>query len=220
MLDALLFDLDGTLTDTDPVHYQTWKDVLQEYGFDIDPAFYQANFSGRLNIQIIQDLLPHLSLDEGEQLSDRKEAEFRNRAGQLLPLEGLSDVLTWMEAQQLKRAIVTNAPPDNARFMLRSLKVDELFPIVVFGEEVSRGKPDPMPYQVALDRLHVTADRAIAFEDSPSGVRSAVGAGIPTVGMATTHAPQTLYDLGASLVVPHFADPRLFSWLHIPAPVT
>jgi beta-phosphoglucomutase-like phosphatase (HAD superfamily) len=142
MLDALLFDLDGTLTDTDPIHYQTWKDVLHGYGIEIDPTFYQAKFSGRLNIQIIQDLLPHLSLQEGEQLSDRKEAEFRNRAGQLKPLEGLAEILDWMDTQQLKRAIVTNAPPENARFMLRSLKVDNLFPVVVFGEEVPRGKPD------------------------------------------------------------------------------
>ncbi|HEY9620440.1 MAG TPA: HAD family phosphatase [Crinalium sp.] len=217
MLEAFLFDLDGTLADTDPVHYETWKDMLREYGLDIDPVFYKAHFSGRLNLQIIQDLLPSLSLDKAEALSDRKEAEFRRRMANLSPLPGLLDLLNWMGTHRLKRAIVTNAPPANAQFMLRSLKVEALFPVVVLGEELERGKPDPMPYQVALERLGVKGDRAVAFEDSPSGVRSAVGAGIPTVGIATTHDPELLYAIGATLVVPDFADPRLLDWLQIPA---
>lgn len=217
MVEALLFDLDGTLADTDPTHYQTWKDVLQGYGLEIDPAFYKANFSGRLNLEIIQDLLPHLSLEEGQALSDRKEAEFRDRASELTPMPGLVNLLQWMDERHLKRAVVTNAPAENAQFMLRVLKLEAVFPLVVLGEEVAFGKPDPMPYQVALTRLSVKAEQAIAFEDSPSGIRSAVGAGIPTVGIASTHDPELLTTLGAQLVVPDFADDALLNWLQISA---
>ncbi|MEQ9548984.1 MAG: HAD hydrolase-like protein [Coleofasciculus sp. G3-WIS-01] len=92
MLQALLFDLDGTLADTDPIHFQTWKDVLREYGLEFDHAFYQTHFSGRLNSAIVKDLLPHLSLEAGEQLGNDKEAEYRRRAAkQLKPLVGLLD---------------------------------------------------------------------------------------------------------------------------------
>lgn len=52
MLAALLFDLDSTLANTDPLHYQTWKDMLVEYGLEIDRPFYQTRFSGRLNVDI------------------------------------------------------------------------------------------------------------------------------------------------------------------------
>lgn len=218
MLKALLFDLDGTIADTDPIHFQTWKEVLHEYGVEIDRPFYQARFSGRLNPAIVQDMLPHLSVEEGQEVSDRKEANFRQSAvHSLVPMPGLVEVLAWMEQQQLQRAVVTNAPVENAQFMLQTLKLEALFSVVVLGQELPKGKPDPMPYQVALEKLGVAAEEAIAFEDSPSGVRSAVSAGIPTIGIASTHAPEELYPLGVTLVVPDFADPRLLDYLQMPA---
>lgn len=210
MLTALLFDLDGTLADTDPLHFQTWKAVLQDYGLDIDRPFYQANFSGRLNAAIIQDLLPQLSPAAGAALGLYKEAEFRRRATQgLQRLAGLTELITWANDRALKQAVVTNAPIANAEFMLQVLDLIEQFPTVILGEELERGKPDPLPYQVALEQLGVTAANALAFEDSPSGIRSAVGAGIPTVGIATTHSPEELYAVGATLVTSDFADPKL-----------
>jgi HAD superfamily hydrolase (TIGR01509 family) len=210
MLTALLFDLDGTLADTDPIHFRTWQDMLQPYGLNIDRPFYEQHFSGRLNAAILQDLLPHLSLEEGAQLSWDKEAEFRRRAaGELEPMQGLRELLTWANECHLRQAAVTNAPAENAAFMLEVLGLTHQFETLVLAEELERGKPDPLPYQVALERLGVDASSAIAFEDSPSGIRSAVAAGIQTVGISSTQAPKTLYDLGATLVVSDFADPRL-----------
>ncbi len=210
MLNALLFDLDGTLADTDPIHFQTWREMLLGYELEIDAAFYRSRFSGRLNLDIVQDLLPQLSLQEGKDLSDRKEAAFRDRAaGMLAPLAGLLDLLTWADQQQLKQAIVTNAPVKNAKFLLQVLGFEHRFANVVLGDNLERGKPDPMPYQVALQQLNVEPEAAVAFEDSPSGIRSAVAAGILTVGMATTHDPEELQALGATLVVADFRDERL-----------
>ncbi|MBF2026404.1 MAG: HAD family phosphatase [Oscillatoriales cyanobacterium C42_A2020_001] len=210
MLRALLFDLDGTLANTDPIHFATWKDVMQTYGLELDREFYDQNFSGRLNAAIVANLLPQLSVEAGEQLSWQKEAEFRRRAtGELQPLPGLMDLLQWANSQQLQQAVVTNAPVENAEFMLQVLKLDNHFETVVIAEQLERGKPDPLPYQVALERLGVSAEAAVAFEDSPSGIRSAVGAGVLTVGIASTHAPEELYVVGAKLVVKDFADPQL-----------
>lgn len=207
MLTALLFDLDGTLADTDPIHFRTWKDILQNYGLTIDRAFYEQHFSGRLNAAIVRDLLPDLSLEEGQQLSWHKEAEFRRRAaGELEPMAGLSDVLAWATKHALKQAVVTNAPAENAEFMLAVLGLTNQFDTVILAEELERGKPDPLPYQVALEQLGVASANAIAFEDSPSGVRSAVAAGILTVGIASTQPPDVLYDMGATSVVANFEE--------------
>ncbi|GAB4158117.1 MAG: HAD-IA family hydrolase [Cyanobacteria bacterium J069] len=213
MLKALLFDLDGTVANTDPLHYQTWKAVMAELGMEIDLEFYNKRFSGRLNEQIVRDLLPHLSPQEGAQLSATKEARFRERATGMEPLPGLWDLLNWMQQQELQRAIVSNAPVENAQFMVKTLDLERLFPLVVLGDELPRGKPDPLPYQTALERLSVLPEEAIAFEDSPSGIRSAVGAGIPTVGIASTHRADQLSALGTVLVVPDFTDPGLWRLL-------
>jgi beta-phosphoglucomutase-like phosphatase (HAD superfamily) len=70
-------------------------------------------------------------------------------------------------------------------------------------------KPDPAPYKAALEKLGIGPEEALAFEDSTSGIASAVGAGIPTVGMASTQAAETLEEAGAFVVAEDFADPKL-----------
>jgi HAD superfamily hydrolase (TIGR01509 family) len=212
-LNALLFDLDGTLANTDPIHFENWREIMLGYGMEIDQEFYDAQFSGRRNLEIVEEHLPQLSAEEGLQLSEYKEAQFREQATRLPPLAGLAKILDWSQRHSLKQAVVTNAPRVNAEFMLQVLGLIETFPTVILGEELPIGKPDPLPYQLALKTLDVLAAEAIAFEDSPSGVRSAVGAGILTVGMATSQTPELLYELGATLVVNDFADLRLWELL-------
>jgi len=95
--------------------------------------------------------------------------------------------------------------------MLRALELQDAFDAIGLGDEAAAPKPDPAPYREMLRRLGVNADRTLAFEDSPSGVTSARGAGVPVVGLATTQRPEALADLGASLVVDDFLDARLWS---------
>jgi len=218
MLRAILFDLDGTLANTDPIHFKIWRVLLGELNMlniTIDRDFYDAHVSGRLNVDIIQDLLPQLSPEEGKALSDRKEALFRQEARtQMQRLSGLSSFLAWIEERQMKRAVVTNAPPKNAWFSLDVLQLRDFFEVVVISEELPYGKPHPLPYEVGLQKLNVAASQAIAFEDSPSGIQSAVGAGLLTVGVASTHDPKELLQAGSKTVITDFQDPKLPSLLN------
>jgi beta-phosphoglucomutase len=214
MLAGILFDLDGTLVNTDPLHFQAWQEMLLGHGLEIDNVFYQTRISGRLNPIIIQDILPHLTLEEGEKFAEDKEARFRELAPSLKPLAGLEKILDWTKEQGLKTGLVTNAPRKNVDFMLEILELAEIFDAVFVAEsDVREGKPDPAIYKLALERLNITPETALAFEDSPSGIRSAVGAGIRTIGIASTHDPQKLYDLGAFKVIPDFTDLSLWSLL-------
>ncbi|MFB2894052.1 HAD family hydrolase [Aerosakkonemataceae cyanobacterium BLCC-F50] len=214
MLAAILFDLDGTLVNTDPLHFQAWQEMLLNHGIEMDEAFYQSRISGRLNPVIIQDILPHLTLEEGEKFAEDKEARFRDLAPLLKPLAGVEKILAWTKEQGLKTGLVTNAPRKNVDFMLATLELAEIFDTVFVAEEdVTEGKPDPAIYKLALERFNITPDLALAFEDSPSGIRSAVGAGIRTIGIASTHDPQKLYDLGAFKVIPDFTDLSLWSFI-------
>lgn len=214
MKEAILFDLDGTLTNTDSVHYETWQNLLQDYNLEIDPVFYDQHFSGRMNKDILQDILPQLSEADAIALGNRKEADFRQRAKySLVPLPGLLTLLDWCDDNNIKKAVVTNAPVENAAFMLEVLKLRDRFPVVIIGEQVEFGKPHPMPYQVGMEKLSVGAERAIAFEDSPTGITSAVGAGLCTVGIDSTHPAQTLYEMGAKLVVSDFNDDKVMNLL-------
>lgn len=84
-------------------------------------------------------------------------------------MPGLTDFLTWIDRRGLQKAAVTNAPKDNTMLMLKALKLDTYFEVVVLGEECARAKPHPDPYQQALQLLGLQPHEAIVIEDSPSG---------------------------------------------------
>ncbi|BAW01843.1 hydrolase [Thermus thermophilus] len=203
MLKAVLFDLDGTLADTDPLHLLAWREALAPYGLEVDPIFYRKRISGRLNPEIVRDLLG-LEGEEAERLIAAKEARFRALAQGLRPTPGLAEFLEHIREKGLLWGVVTNAPKENARHVLEALGLRP--PLLVLAEEVGRGKPDPLPYRVALRRLGVAPEEALAFEDSPSGVRSAVGAGIPTYGLLTGHEAEALREAGARGVFRDFRE--------------
>ncbi len=210
MLKAVIFDLDGTLADSDRVHFKVFQDFFAKKGVSLDKATYRRKISGRQNSAILADFLPALSAAEGEAFSAKKEASFRELAkGNLVPLPGLMDLLAQLKSRGLAAAVVTNAPPENAAFMLSELGLSEAFSPVVIGDDLPRGKPDPLPYQTALDKLGIVAEDAIAFEDSRAGIRSATGAGLKTIGMTTTHDQADLLEAGATKAIANFTDPYI-----------
>jgi HAD superfamily hydrolase (TIGR01509 family) len=206
---ALLFDLDGTLAETDSLHLPTWVDALEPYGVDIDEEFYRERISGRSTGEIVGDLLPDLSEEEGASIGDAKEASFRERAAGLEPLPGLLDFVQKGKRRGMRMALVTNAPKENVGAILPALKLQDYFQTVVLAAEVGAVKPDPAPYEAALERTGVSADEALAFEDSVSGIASSVAAGIPTVGISSTQDPEKLRRAGAFIVARDFTDPEL-----------
>ena len=206
---SLLFDLDGTLAETDSLHLPTWVEGLLPHGKEVDDAFYKENISGRANAEIVGDLLPNLSEREGRDIVETKEAGFRERAGELQPLPGLLDFLDRVKERGLGTGLVTNAPGENVGAVLPALRLEDYFDAVATSEEAGAGKPDPAPYRASLKKLGAEPGEALAFEDSVSGIASAVGAGIPTVGIASTQEPDRLLEAGAFMVAKDFTDPDL-----------
>ena len=213
MLEAILFDLDGTLADTDSIHFAVWQDILVRYDLDIDRSFYRQRISGRTNSKIIKDIIPQLTLEDAWKLATEKEETYRRLANSLLPTPGLERIVELIERTALKKAIVTNAPEDNVVYMMRVLQLNDIFPVVVMAKDVPLGKPDPAPYVMALNRLIVKPERAIAFEDSVAGIKSAVGAGIYTIGITSSHPAEDLLNAGADLTVADFNDRQLWELL-------
>lgn len=220
MYRALLFDLDGTLADTDSLHLPTWVDVLEPYGVRVDEEFYRESISGRNTSEIVHDLLPELSEEEKRSVGDTKEARFRERATELVPLPGLVDFIGRGRERGMRVALVTNAPEENVEAIMLALGLRDLFDVLVLADEVEAVKPDPAPYTAALKKLGVPAEEALAFEDSVSGIFSSVAAAIPTVGITSTQVPDKLRNAGAFMTVEDFTDPQLRNvidqWAHKP----
>jgi HAD superfamily hydrolase (TIGR01509 family) len=213
MLTALLFDLDGTIVNTDPIHFLAWQKMLSRYDMDIDEAFYKSRISGGLNPQILADILPQLSLPQAEDFAEEKETMFRQMASKLEPTAGLNEVISWCQQHKIKLALVTNAPRKNTYFALKVLGLEDTFELIVLAEDEAAAKPDPTPYRVALQCLGVKIEQAIALEDSPAGIRSATGAGLRTIGIASTHSPQSLLDMGSFMAISDFTELPFWQFL-------
>jgi HAD superfamily hydrolase (TIGR01509 family) len=213
LLKALLFDLDGTLSETDSIHFLTWAEAMKPHGVALDREVYGERISGHANPAIVADFLPSLSEEERRAVVEAKEKDFNGRAISLEPLPGLIDFVADARDRGLRIALVTNAPRENAAAILRAIALEDAFEAEILSEDVGAGKPDPAPYRAALEYLGVAADEAVAFEDSASGIASALGAGIPTVGIASTQEVEKLEALGVELVVRDFTDPRLAAFL-------
>ncbi|VVP70046.1 Phosphorylated carbohydrates phosphatase [Pseudomonas fluorescens] len=211
MLNALLFDLDGTLTDTDTLHLQAFRHLMEEHGRTLSQAEFEAQVSGRANGELFAELFPQSSPEQQKALADRKEALFRDLSPELEPMPGLLRLLEHASTQAIGVCVVTNAPRHNAEHMLSAMGLGGHFEHVVVAEELARAKPDPLPYLTGLQRLNATAVQALAFEDSVPGIIAASNAGIFTVGVATSLPAERLLAAGAQLVIDDFEDPLLWA---------
>ena len=215
---AYLFDLDGTLLDSDPLHAAVFVDFLNTRGVDFGLEDYATRIHGRQNVEVFGELLP---FEDARALDRAKEAAYRARLGSdLTATPGLTDLLDRARAEGLKCALVTNACRENVDAVLDALGLEDAFDTQSLGDDCPQGKPHPDPYFRALAALGVAAEEAIAFEDSPAGIAAATTAGIPTVGIATGLSPDRLLGLGATLAIADFTDPRLAALIAEPQGAT
>ncbi|MGF1471771.1 MAG: HAD family hydrolase [Rubrobacteraceae bacterium] len=213
MIKALFFDLDGTISDTDAVHLANWLELLRPHGIDVDMNLYKGYLSSGSSREIIEELLPGLSQEQKNELVEREASGYRNRLTQTGPITGLRAFLEEARDRGLSVVLVSNATKEDARNSLEGLGLKGTFEPTIFAEDVGVEKPAPDPYVAALEELGISPEEALAFEDSPSGIGGAVEAGIPVVGLSSTHGPNELREAGAEFVVGDFADQALYDKL-------
>ena len=206
---ALLFDLDGTLIDSDAEHLAAFQRVFASYGIAVDRSCYNASIHGASNELIGRLFLQHISPEAQRAALDEKEAAYRADLAGVERVRGTVELLDFAERLGMGVAVVTNAPRANVDAVLSALGLAARLPIAVIGSELERSKPDPLPYLRALDLTQAAAGRSVAFEDSPTGVRSATAAGLAVVGMTSSLDGASLIEAGATFAAADFADPRI-----------
>jgi beta-phosphoglucomutase family hydrolase len=206
---ALIFDLDGVIVDSMPVHELAWQRYLESLGFD--GGDIPARMHGRRNDDIVRDFLgeaidPHTVLAHGA----AKERVFREMLrGRLLEnlVPGIAGWLDHVEGAPM--ALATNAERANIDFTLDGAGLRDYFDVIVDGSEVAQPKPAPDVYLRAAKLLKTAPGNCIVFEDSPVGVAAAVAAGMRVVGVRTHPGPLD----GILFSVANFLDPQLDGWL-------
>ena len=180
---AYLFDCDGTIADSMPLHYKAWKKALAEYGCTYEEDLFYA-WGGKPVRKIIADLNEMHGLNMPvDSLAERKESFYH---AQLPELQGIPDVLEHIEAQhgRIPFAVVSGSRRASVMGSLGALGLIDKFDVLVCAEDYKHGKPAPDGFLLAAEKLGVAPEHCLVFEDTDLGIQAATAAGMQSVLVA------------------------------------
>jgi HAD superfamily hydrolase (TIGR01509 family) len=206
MLKAVIFDLDGVVADSHPIHEAAWKTLLAEQG--IAPASINVDFlyAGHPRREILLHYLGDLSEALVERLGRRKDELYVLAAEKLAPKPGIRRVLGELHAAGIFLALATSAGRARTEETLAKFGVAGGFSAVVTGNDVSAAKPAPDIFLLAAAKLGVAPEESVVVEDSVAGVQAARAAGMKCVGFALPKHAASLREVSADDVIAEFPE--------------
>jgi HAD superfamily hydrolase (TIGR01509 family) len=222
MLKAIVFDFDGVLVDSEPLHFQAFAQVARTIGFHFDYQRYLADFVGFDDRDSFRHMLTELGKPADEQriadLCARKQDAFADLARRGVPTIPGAIELVHEAAAKMPIAIASGATALDIDLIIRGLRLRDCFEVIVAADHVRQSKPHPQTYALAVEQLaarhnglDLTAAHCLAIEDTAFGIQSARAAGLLTLGLATTGPAENLHQ--AHRVEPSLAGVSL-SQLH------
>ncbi len=188
MIRAVLFDMDGLMIDSEPLAKQAWQQTAASYGRTIDEAMF-GKMLGLRQAECSRLVREWLALPAPpEELARQRNARFMEMLpGRLRVMPGLFELLDWLKAQGMPRAVVTSGLPGYVNTVLRELAIESDFDAVVTGQDVPHGKPAPDCYLLGAERLNLPPDGCLVLEDAPNGIAAAKAAGMMCWAVPNEH---------------------------------
>ncbi len=177
---AVIFDMDGVLLDSEPIHFEATRSLLGEHGIVFEPDL-EENFYGCTDREVFRALKARyrLEADEKELASAWIVKVVALLAGPLVPLKGIPEVLHTLRRSGVRVALASSSAPAIIAATLGGLGLSGTFEFTVSGHDVARGKPSPDIFIEAARRLRLPPAACVVVEDSCNGLRAAIAAGIP-----------------------------------------
>lgn len=206
---ALIFDMDGVLVDSEPLHEKMERQVCLEFGIDV-PAAEWEHFRGRK----IEDIFSSISLKYGQgnedvkKMVERKMAIYLAHALEEMELiAGAKDFLIKVKNEGIFRlALVTSGKLIQQEKILRKFDLFDCFEKIITADDVKKAKPDPEPYLIAAEKLNEKSENCLVIEDSDNGIISAKAAGCIACGITTTFSKDKLRAVGADETIAGFDE--------------
>lgn len=211
-LQALIFDMDGVLCDTMPYHLDAW---LQYSATIPELAVASRERLEQMGGKRNEDLLPELlgrpvAAADIQRWGAEKEAVYRSLIkNEIQWMSGLIPFLQQAQDLGLKLGLGTSACRENVDLLMNQDQLGDFFAAQVIETDVERGKPDPQCYLLVAERLGVSPDQCLVFEDAIAGTQAARNAGMRCWGVLTTHSEDELRQAGAEYCIQDFTDSAL-----------
>jgi beta-phosphoglucomutase-like phosphatase (HAD superfamily) len=207
---AIVFDMDGLMLDTEPLYKTAWQQASAELGFELDDSAYSrlvGRPAGDCECEVVERFGPGFPI---QRFRVRWPELWRGsvQAQGIRKKSGLLELLSFVDAHGLAKAIATSSGADYAEFSLRSAGLSGRFSTVVTGDEVARGKPAPDIYSEAARQLGRSPAECVALEDSDAGVLAASAAGMVTLCVPDSKPPSSEATRAAACVLRSLDDVR------------
>lgn len=190
MINNFIFDLDGLLVNTEKLGLRLWQDTAEKYNFQVDEdwaiSLMGRGYSDTKTLYI-------------EKFGEEKAMEIRNYRRNLIletiknegvePMPGALELLELLKAKEYKMALATGSIKRKIQYVFQSVDIQHYFDVIISGEMVSHGKPDPETFILAADGLHVDPKETIVLEDSPFGIEAAHSIGATTILIPDLYQP-------------------------------
>jgi beta-phosphoglucomutase len=204
---ACIFDFDGVIVDSEPLHASAKRMTLERFGIAF-PATLFDDFKGRTDVDFFEHVVSHMAPTgtRPEPLLAEKDEIYAGLFADVPLMPGFGAFLAVARRQFDGIAIATSATRRDFYLVADRFDLASRVDVIVTGADTPRHKPDPAPYLEALARLAIEPDQALVVEDSPNGVRSARAAGICVIALTTQFAPEVLLSAGADRLVAGFDE--------------
>ena len=197
---CIIFDMDGVLADTGPIHFESWVNLGREIGIEFTREFFEKIF-GQQSSTITRKLV---GSDPDDVLIEKwanfKEKNYREMVkDKLEPLPGVMKILFDLKSKGFKLAVGSSGPSENVDLLLNSLKIKHYFDVIITAADVKKGKPEPEVFLIVAEALNINPKNCMVFEDAPVGIEAAKRAGMISIALTTTHNKEQLLE--ADLVI-------------------
>ena len=218
MLAGIIFDFDGVIVDSHPLHMQAWKALCAGAGKALSDEELSFVVEGAKREEILRRFLGALAPEQIERYGAEKERLYQARASELKLVRGVTEFLEQVDAAGLRAAIATSGSRRRVERTLDAFGLLDRFHAIVTAEDVARGKPDPAIFHLAARRLRIAADQILVCEDAVAGVVAARAAGMKCMAIAANGRRKLLQEAGADLVIEDFAETALGEVMRLFAP--
>jgi HAD superfamily hydrolase (TIGR01509 family) len=212
---ALVFDMDGVLFDSHPLHRSAWRELLQEAGKDVSEAELEFVLEGTTREEILHHFLGSLTPQQVALYARKKEAIFRREESRVQTIKGLEVFLDLMESASIPMAVASSASKMRVTRMLENHTLADRFAAVLTGDDVPNGKSNPAIFLRAAEQLRARASEVLVFEDAITAIKVVKQIGMKCIGIAAGDRGTALAMAGADRVVPNFTHLQLSDVLGI-----